>query len=153
VPHGEPTPEHLVAEFRAHYLLSGNAAKSAKKVGIPVRTGQDIANRLLVDPQFTRDRADMRASYLDELVFLRQQVARTAAKRARAPKADEYHLGPVGTVVDKRPEWAKVLLDAEKNAHALAKVEKEPEQAGSSGPAVVIHLSGEAEVITSEPSN
>jgi hypothetical protein len=143
MPNGEPTPEAKVAEFRAHFLLSGNAAKTARKVGIPVRTGQDIANRLLVDPQFTRDRADMRASYLDELVFLRQQVARTAAKRARAAQADTYQLGPVGTVIDKRPEWAKVLLDAEKNAHALAKAERDGNSDKKPEPTEVhIHLTG-----------
>ncbi len=128
--HGEPTPEVTVAEFRAHYLLSGNAAKSARKVGIPVRTGQEIATRLSKDPTFAQERADLRARYLDELVAMRMQMARLAVTRASKKQADQYSFGEGGSVIDKRPEWAKVVLDAEKNAHALAKVDAPAEGAG-----------------------
>ncbi len=147
--HGEPTPEVTVAEFRAHYLLSGNAAKSARKVGIPVRTGQEIATRLSKDPTFAQERADLRARYLDELVAMRMQMARLAVTRASKKQADEYPTGQGSTVIDKRPEWAKVVLDAEKNAHALAKAEREPGGEGDAPQApakVTINVHGPASV-------
>lgn len=155
MPHGEPTPEHLVAEFRAHYLLSGNAAKSARKIGIPVRTGQEIATRLSCEAEFARERAELRARYLEELVAMRMQMARLAVTRASKKRADQYSFGEGGSVIDKRPEWAKVVLDAEKNAHALAKTEGDTGPKGPTGPAVVINLTGEAEVVqapVAEPS-
>lgn len=145
MPAGVPTPEDVRAKFRAEYLISGNAAASAKRVGIPERTGRDLAQELCDDPEFTADRRKLRANALDELVAMRMEMARLAVKRAKKKSADEYHFGEGGTVIDKRPEWAKVVLDAEKNAHALAKVESG--DGGNSAPQQVeIHVHGPATV-------
>lgn len=120
---GSRTPEEVRARFRAEYLISGNASASARKVGIPESTGRDIAAELCEEPDFVEARRKLRTNALDELVAMRMQVARLALKRAKKPKADEYHFGEGGAVIDKRPDWAKLVLDAEKNAHALAKAE------------------------------
>ncbi len=131
MPKGKQTSAEKEAEFRAHYLLSANASESAREVGLPVSTGRDIAKRLQLDEGFAQDRRALRAQYLDELVCMRQDIARTARDRAKRDRADEYPTGEGVTVIDKRPEWAKVVLDAEKNAHNLAKIEQC--QGGSEG--------------------
>lgn len=119
---GKPTSAEKLAEFRAHYLLSGNAAESAAAVGIPERTGQDHAAKLNTLADFAEDRRVLRASYLDECVNARMAVMRKAKARALADEPDFYPQGDGLTVVDKRKEWADVVLSAEKNAHNLARI-------------------------------
>lgn len=118
--------EETWAKFRASFLLTGNASKSGKEVGIPASTANDYVRKLRDDPTFAQDRQALRAGYLAELEALRMSVARTAAIRAKKKSGDIYTFGEGGTVVDKRSEWAKVVLDAEKNAvHALRSSEPE----------------------------
>ncbi len=104
-------------EFRALYLLSGNAEKSAKELGVAPRTGGEWAKKCNNDPEFAAERRELRAGFLDELIFMRQRVARKAEERVMC----EAPIEP--GCFDKRPDWAKVVLDAEKNAHSLAKAE------------------------------
>ena len=78
---GVPTPEETVAEFRAHYLYSGNASESAKQVGIDERTGRGIARKLLDDKEFSEARRRLRASALEELVAARMRVMNKALER------------------------------------------------------------------------
>lgn len=124
MPAGVETSPEVVAEFRAHYLYSGNAAESARKVGIPERTGRDLAATLVDDPSFAADRRKLRATALEELTAMRMRVARKALSRFEA-KAPEPILTATGAIPqqDKRPEFGRLVLDAEKNAQALAKVE------------------------------
>jgi len=122
---GVVTPEAAVAEFRAHYLYSGNAAESARETGLNERTGRDIARELSQDPDFTEARRQMRATALEELVAMRMRVAQTALDRfsgaLEAPAALSEDASVV--IIDKRADYGKLVLDAEKNAHNLAKAE------------------------------
>jgi hypothetical protein len=128
MPQGVPTDEATVAEFRAHYLYSGNASESAKAVGIPDRTGRDIASRLAEEPGFAEERRKLRTLALDELVAMRMRIAQRSLERFEDEFGgiDVKHFGgDDGTVsiTDKRHEYGKLVLDAEKNAQHLAKVE------------------------------
>lgn len=126
---GSKTDAVIREAFRAEYLLTANASKAAravsKKLGCELneRTARDIAAELDEETEFSEARRKQRARYLEEAVAARQDVLRTALKRAKAKSADVYHFGEGGTAIDKRPDWAKVVLDVEKNAHALAKAE------------------------------
>lgn len=109
-------------KFRAHYIWSGNASESARDVGIPESTGRDIARAISQEESFIEARAALRERALGDLVAMRTRIAERACDRALSVGADEYPSGDGVHVIDKRPEWAKVLLDCEKNAHALAKM-------------------------------
>lgn len=141
--HGEPTDAALVEEFRAEYLYSGNAAKSGRKVGIKERTARDLAKRLQEDPSFAEDRRKLRAQHLDDLVALRMRVATKAAERFLGP-APMPEVGAGGVAIDKRPDYARVVIDAERNAQNLARFEAE--RNGLMRPAgdVVIRITGPA---------
>lgn len=138
---GAPTPTDIEAKFRAHYLTTLNAAASARAVGLAERTGADIAQEIRKEPEFAAYRRELRARELDELVEMRMDLARHAREKAKAEEADVYPSGEGLTVVDKRPEWAKVLLDSEKNAHNLAKIEDgNSSEEGGGKTEVHIHL-------------
>jgi phage terminase small subunit len=151
MPAGVPTPEDVRAKFRAEYLISGNASASAKKVGISDRTGRELANVFAEEPEFAEERRRLRAGYLAELESMRMKAARLALKRARKKSGDEYSFGDGGTVIDKRPEYLKIVLDAEKNAHALAKVEQPSD--GSQKTEVHVHLKGPGADGDSKPTD
>ena len=106
-------PEEERAKFRAHYLYSGNASKSARELGMNERTGRHLAFHMSLEPEFIEDRRKLQAQYLDELIAMRQQVANKALKRFNAANRAE---------IDKRPDYGKLVLEAEKNAHGIAKL-------------------------------
>ena len=145
---GVDTPENVVAEFRAHYLYSGNASESARKVGLNENTGRDLARKLVSDEEFAAARRALRASALEELVAMRLRVAQKALDRFEgelpepAPAAEGM---PAPVVIDKRADYGKLVLEAEKNAHALAKLDSGSgdEQGGTTE--VHIHLAPGAE--------
>jgi len=127
---GQPTDEGLVAAFRAAYLYSGNASKSARDLNIPASTGRDIAARLSKDPEFVTLRRELRAQALDELVAMRQRMAELAAERFEDSDGgiDVKKFGgedAVVTITDKRADYGKLLIDAEKNAQNLARLDAE----------------------------
>jgi hypothetical protein len=126
MPRGVETPLEKVAEFRAAYLLSGNAYGAAREVGLPERTGAQIARALKADPEFAAERRSLRDTYLDELVEMRMSVARTALERFESGTVEANEYGDNVTVVDKRYEYGKLVHDAEKNALNLAKFEAGP---------------------------
>lgn len=144
MPAGVETSPEVVAEFRAHYLYSGNAAESARAVDIPERTGRDIARQLVNDPDFAADRRLLRSAALEELIAMRMRVSQRALERFEAdlemPEVSEE--GTV-TVIDKRADYGKLVLDAEKNAHNLAKLEGDGEEPAVGSTEVHIHLAGE----------
>lgn len=123
---GVPTDAALEEEFRADYLYTGNASKSGRKVGLNDRTARDLARRANEDPVFTEARRKLRAQYLDDCVAMRMKVVRKAVERFMA-KAPEVHAeaGAIVTIIDKRADYGKVVLDAEKNAQNLARLEAE----------------------------
>lgn len=124
---GSPTPLETVERFRAHYLYSGNASESARKVGLPESTGRDIAQQLVDDPEFVEARRRLRTRALDDLVALRMRIANKAASRmlGSLPMPESVSSGATVTIVDKRADYGKLVLEAEKNAHHLAKIEAE----------------------------
>lgn len=117
MPAGVATSPETEAEFRAHYLYSGNAAESARAVGLPERTGREIAKRLNAEESFAADRRALRARALDELVSMRMRVARKAVERF---ESDAFIDEP--GAIDKRPDYGKLVVEAEKAAHNLAKL-------------------------------
>lgn len=143
MPAGTPTPEHLVAAFRASYLYSGNASASAREVGLEERTGRDLALKLIDDSAFAADRRKLRASALEELVAKRMRVAQVALDRfeGELEAPEPFEGGPPITVIDKRSDYGKLVLEAEKNAHNLAKFDAERSGEIAAPGAVTIHVS------------
>jgi hypothetical protein len=146
MPQGVPTPEHQVAEFRAHYLYSGNASESARAVELDERTGRDLARRLVEDPEFTAARRQLRASALEELVASRMRVATKALERFESDTGgiDVREFGGEDasvTITDKRADYGRLVLDAEKNAHNLAKFDAEKSGEIPAQGTVTIHVS------------
>ncbi len=122
--------------FRAHYLYSGNAAESSREIGIPSSTGRDLAKALQDDESFAIDRRKLRAQALDELVAMRMRVARKATERCLADR--EFLPGEI----DKRPDYGKLVVEAEKAAHNLAKLESESSKPANDSKEVVINVYG-----------
>jgi hypothetical protein len=130
--HGVPTDEATIAEFRAHYLYSGNAAESARHVGIPERTGREIATRLTEEPGFAEDRRKIRAMEVDESVAARRRIREKSVERFESEtggietkRFGDGENGVTVVITDKRWEYGKLVLDAEKNALALFRVDAE----------------------------
>lgn len=147
---GSKTSVAKQAQFRAHYLYSGNAAESARSVKLAESTGRDLAAKLAQTKAFVEARRKLRDQYLDELVACRMRVVRTAVERFEGdldiPEPSEK--GPPVVVIDKRADYGKLVLDAEKNAHNLAKLDADPEgEDGGKGGSleVVVRLAGEGE--------
>lgn len=144
MPAGTPTEESVVAEFRAHYLYSGNAAKSARKVGIPERTGRDLAMQLVEDPSFAADRRRLRAIEVEESIVARRKVREVSLKRflSKTGGIDVKQFGEDGPTVitDKRHEYGKLVLDADKGAQNLAKLDAESNPPEAAPLEVVIKL-------------
>ncbi len=126
MPHGVPTEEETVAEFRARYLYSGNASAVARQLDLDERTGRRIAERIEEDPSFAEDVRKLHAHALKRHVTMRMRVCEKAAERfdEELPVPAVVGDGNV-TIIDKRPDYARVVLEGEKNAHALAKFEAE----------------------------
>lgn len=130
MPQGVPTPEDQLARFRAHYLYSGNASESARAVELPESTGRDLAQRLVDDPEFVAARRKLRAQEVDECVAARRRVRQTALERFESETGgiDVRQFGGEDAsvvITDKRHEYGKLVLDAEKNAHNLAKIDSD----------------------------
>lgn len=120
---GQATPLETIERFRAHYLYCGVASESAREVGIPERTGRDIAAKLAKDPAFAEARRELRSRTLDELVAMRMRVATKALQRFEDDSEPTMSEGETN-VVDRRPDFGRLVLEAEKNAHNLAKIER-----------------------------
>ena len=121
-----PTDEAILAKFRASYLYTRNASKSARDCEIPESTGRDLAKRLAEEKDFGEARRALRTRALDDLVAMRQRVCEVAAERFEEALDMPEVVGDGNvTVIDKRPDYAKVVLDGEKNAQHLAKIDAE----------------------------
>lgn len=144
MPKGVPTSPDTVAQFRAHYLYSGNAAESARSVDLPESTGRDLARELSADPEFVATRRKLRDQYLDDLVASRMRVVSKSLERFEGElPIPEVGDGGVVTVIDKRPEYGKLVLDAEKNAHNLAKLDSGASDGQAGATEVHIHLASD----------
>jgi hypothetical protein len=131
MPHGVPTDQAVVEQFRAAYLYSGNASKCARDLGISEQTGRELAKKLSAEPEFGEERRALRARALDELVALRQRMVEVASERFHDEHGgiDVKRFGNPEdanvTITDKRHEYGKLVLDAEKNAQNLARFDAE----------------------------
>lgn len=144
MPQGVPTPVDTVARFRASYLYSGNAATSAREVGIPESTGRDLARDLSADSEFVATRRKLRDQYLDDLVACRMRVVGVAMERFEGDlPIPEVGEGGMITVIDKRADYGKLVLDAEKNAHNLAKLDSGADEGPTGTTEVHIHLAAD----------
>ena len=125
-------------EFRHRYLYEGNATKVAKDLGLDTRAGRTCAKNLSEDPEFQEERRALRKRALDELVAMRMEVARKAMERFESDTVDlgggdiEDAKANV-TVIDKRPDYGKLVIEAERSAHHLAKMDA-GEKAGQDRP-------------------
>lgn len=138
--HGSPTDESIVAAFRADYLYTGNAAKSARKVGIPSETGRDIARRLADDAEFAAERRRLRANALDEAERAVMDVVRIGRRRFGEPLPEPKEVGAGGTVVitDRRPDYGKLVIDAHKSLAQRTRFDDEKDGSVQSGGPVFI---------------
>lgn len=136
-------PADQRAEFRALYLYSGNATKSARELNMNERTGRKLALEMSLEPDFIEDRRKLQVQYLDELIAMRMQVADEALERFKAKNEipESVGEGSTVTIIDKRPDYGKLVLEAEKNAHGIAKLSN-PLIEKSGGAEVSITISG-----------
>lgn len=140
---GSATPLEVKEAFRASYLYSGNAAQSARELDIPERTGQELASALVDDPEFAEARRKLRARAVDDLVAMRMRVASKALERFEGDgDVESFTKGDNVTVIDKRADYGKLVLDAEKNAHNLARFDAEREGQIRSHGEVSINITG-----------
>jgi phage terminase small subunit len=140
---GSRTPEATRAAFRAHYLYSGVAAQSARHVGIPESTGADLARELSKEPDFVEARRELRVQYLDEHVAMRMRVAQKALERFEGDLMPSDFVGGEEniTIIDKRADYGKLVIEAEKVAHNLAKIESDSRQqvgVTATGPVTIV---------------
>ncbi len=147
---GVPTDEAVFSRFRASYLFTKNAAKSAREVGIEERTARNLALRLVDDPEFSEACRRQRALDVEEHAEARRRVRDKSLERFESDDGgiDVKRLGADGDTVvitDKRYEYGKLVLDADKGAQSLAKLDHEREPADAGPLEVVIKLKGEGE--------
>jgi hypothetical protein len=144
---GQPVDEAVVSQFRASYLFTKNAAKSAREVGIPERTGRKLALELVNDPEFAEACRRQRALDVEEHAEARRRVRDVALRRflSKTGGIDVKALGQDGPVVitDRRHEYGKLVLDADKNAQSLAKIDADNAPTEVEPLEVVVRLAGE----------
>lgn len=140
---GVPTEESVVAEFRARYLYSRNASKIGRELNIGERTARRLAEECEADPVFAESVRLLRVRAVDRLLGLAVSVAETAHDRYHADLAiPEVGEGASVTIIDKRADDGKLVLEAAKHAANLAKFDAEKD--GTIAPAreVVIRVKG-----------
>lgn len=124
---GSQTPLDVVARFRAHYLYSGNASASAREVCIPESTGRDLAQAATADPEFVELRRRVCAQEFEESRMAVRRVREIALERLESATGgiEVKQYGENVTVTDKRHEYGKLVIEAEKNAHHRARFDAE----------------------------
>lgn len=124
--HGEPIAQEVIAEFRAQFLYSGNASKVARDMGMSERTGRLIASRLEEEPEFAEECRVLHSHALQRHIAMRLRVAEVAAERLEQDlPIPEVGEGATVTIIDKRADYGRLVLDAEKNALVLARINAE----------------------------
>lgn len=126
---GVPTDEAVVSAFRASYLFTRNASKSGREIGIPERTARKLALELADDADFAEACRRQRALDIEESAEARREVRRISLSRFKSKTGgiDVKSFGEDGPVIvtDRRHEYGKLILDAEKNTHNLARLDAE----------------------------
>lgn len=134
-------PPQARLRFRAEYLLTNSPYRARNNMAndpdcewpISQGTATAWAKELREDQEFRAEQKAITDDYLGELVAARMRIARTAEDRFMGPQEGE---------VDNRPQYARVVIDAERNAHYLAKLIT-PDV---STPNVTINVTGPAKV-------
>lgn len=131
---GVPTEESVVAEFRARYLYSRNASKIGREMKLGERTARRLAEECEADQAFADAVRNIRVRAVDRLLGLALDIAETAHGRYLdpLPMPENVEKGAMITIVDKRFEDGKLVMEAAKHAANLAKFDSDkalPEKA------------------------
>lgn len=154
------------AEFRKHYLLSGNRSAAARAVGISPWAGFRLAKECNADADFVAARQEMYTSALRDAEQMMLSAIETAMERfeAGAPdpmdiakRAQEYGLKSF-VYQDNSPQYLKGIVDAFKALTTHRKIAAEQDAAkalhGDGKVDVVVHLkSGPDEVPIVRPED
>jgi len=127
---GTRTPDNVEANFRAKYLLSGNASAAARAIGIPETTGAELARRAQADPVFVKARAELYASALGDVERMMLEV--TQICRNRVEEINELEMQ------DPRPQYAAQVVAAYKALGIHRKIQAELERDKNENPAQVV---------------
>jgi hypothetical protein len=141
---GSRTDEDKRAEFRARYLYSGNASKSAREVGIGEWVGRKIARELDEAPDFTEELQALHAHAMRKHITLRMRVAEVAADKFEEELVVPEHVaaGASVTIIDKRPDYGRLVLESEKNAQNWARFQAERSGEVTGSRDVIISIAG-----------
>jgi hypothetical protein len=111
------------ADFRMHYLASGNAAWSGRQVGIEnKRTACDWAKRARLDPDFLKARDELMERAVQDAEMMVLSAAERVWERVMAGPMDLEKLAAMGakngiksfTQQDPNPQYFRGLVDAYK---------------------------------------
>lgn len=103
---GSRTNEDTEAEFRKHYLVTGNVAGSARAVNIPVSTGYELRNRALDDAEFVELRDRIRARLepeAEQMAVCAMQICMERLNRDPEAMLDKLLLAGAGKVSFQDP--------------------------------------------------
>jgi hypothetical protein len=147
---GVRTRDEIRVQFAEEFLLSGNAAATSRKIGIPVRTGNDIARSLEADAEFAKARHELLTHALDRGKTMALGLLETTAARAKK-RPRELPVGEGGLMIhDKGPDYARAFADIYRAVLQHGKLDDERRARSSGvnaegGPVeVVIRVTGEA---------
>lgn len=124
---GVPTEESVIAEFRARYLYSRNASKIGRELNIGERTARKLAEQCENDPDFAESIRAIRVRAVDKLLGLAVSVAETAHERYHSdlPVPESVGEGANITIIDRRADDGKLVMEAAKHAANLARFDAE----------------------------
>jgi hypothetical protein len=124
---GVPTEESVIAEFRARYLYSRNASKIGREMNLGERTARRLAEECEADQEFADAVRNLRVRAVDRLLGLTLSVAETAHERylADLPVPEHIDEGANVTIIDRRADDGKLVLEAAKHAANLARFDAE----------------------------
>lgn len=154
MPNGVPTPEDKRNEFAAKYLELNSARGAARAVGLPERTGIDLARECDADPEFTRIRSEQRARVLGAVEAKLLGIADKVTERIESPDLTPRELAALAvennlksfSYQNPKPQYLKGLVDFYKAIAAQRKGEVERATgAGISGQRIEVVLTDERE--------
>ena len=119
---GTPLTDDVKRRFMNAFLACGSVSIAARRVGIPIRTGNDLARHLEKTPKFAKRRRELYARALDRAEFAVMGAIDVCARRMHT--APEKLAGPNGSVMsvhDKGPEYARAVADLARTVQAQRK--------------------------------
>lgn len=157
MPSGVPHDEATFATFRAHFMLTRNASEAARQTGIPVTTGCDWARKLDADPAFVKECSEIRARRLEKLESQLERVTEKVVERIESADLTPEQLADIATsrnlksfsYQNPKPQYLRGVVDFYKSVASVQARDRVAPDTG--GPAVVIQLSGNAQVQVQRP--